>query len=365
MKKIIFHLNCLAKGGAERVVTNLAHQFADNGYEVIIATEWVADVEYKLKSNVKRIHVGLTEKDEKKHRGIQYILRIEKLRELIKKEKPDIVIAFMKKANYRATMAIIGIKIPIIFSVRMDPKQGYDSKMDRLFTKLFLERADGCVFQTRQQQKFFPKKIQKKSKIILNPINEKYIGRKIFSERSKQIVHVGRLVDFKNQISIVKAFQMIESDYPEHILKLYGEDSRDGTKETLEEYIKSNNLENRIYLMGDSDDLESEIEGSCLFILNSNDEGMPNALMEAMALGLPVISTDCDCGGPATLIRHMENGYLIPVKDTKKLEEAIRFMLDNPQKADEMGNEARKIKNIASGDEVFNQWKRYVDELSK
>ena len=89
-RKIVFHLNCLEQGGAERVVTNLANRFAKEGYQVIIATEWYGENEFQIDSEVRRVHVGLREGDERKHHLIQFLLRVKYLNQFLKKEKPDI-----------------------------------------------------------------------------------------------------------------------------------------------------------------------------------------------------------------------------------------------------------------------------------
>lgn len=97
MRKIVFHLNCLEQGGAERVVTTLANYFADGRYEVVIATEWVADNEFTIDERIRRVHVGLTEQQEKASSRRKFLYRIQNLRAFLKKEKPDMVIAFAKK----------------------------------------------------------------------------------------------------------------------------------------------------------------------------------------------------------------------------------------------------------------------------
>ena len=96
-RKIAFHLNCLEQGGAERVVSNLANQFAREGYEVLLATEWYGENEFSIDREVRRVHVGLREGDEKKSRIAQFLLRVKYLREFMKTERPDILIAFTKK----------------------------------------------------------------------------------------------------------------------------------------------------------------------------------------------------------------------------------------------------------------------------
>ncbi len=111
MRRIVFHLNCLERGGAERVVANLSGKFASHGYEVYIATEWQGEDEYEIDSRISRVHVGLTKRQEQDGRIKKFIDRIVNLRKFIKEVKPDIIIAFARKANYRALTAAIGTKI--------------------------------------------------------------------------------------------------------------------------------------------------------------------------------------------------------------------------------------------------------------
>ena len=157
MYKILFHLNCLEQGGAERVVSNLSNQFAKEGYEVIIATEWQGENEFQLDPKVRRIHAGLRENDDNKNKCVKVFLRHKYLREVIQNEQPDIVIAFAHKANYRALLSTIGMKVPVMISIRTDPVGHYDSLTDKIQIPLLFPRAAGCVFQTEGQREFFPK----------------------------------------------------------------------------------------------------------------------------------------------------------------------------------------------------------------
>ena len=112
-RKIAFHLNCLEQGGAERVVSNLSNRFVQNGYEVLVATEWQGEDEFWIDERVRRVHVGLRPGDEKKSRLTQFFLRIRYLKEFLKKEKPDILIPFARKALYRGLTAAYFMKIPV------------------------------------------------------------------------------------------------------------------------------------------------------------------------------------------------------------------------------------------------------------
>lgn len=365
MSKIAFHLNSLEQGGAERVVTNLAHQFYIEGHEVLIATEWNGNNEFKIDSGIRRVHVGLAETDEKKSRVARIVSRIVKLRNLIKKEKPDILIAFTRNVNYRALMATIGMKVPVIISIRTDPVGHYDSIADKIQIPLLFPRAAGCVFQTQGQREFFPDGTQKKSRIILNPINPKYIGVPKPERRTKTVVQSGRLVDFKNQLMLIRAFVKVHEKHPDYDLKIYGGDSFDGTKELLEALIAEKHAESYVTLMGASDSLEKELVDAAVYAFSSDWEGLPNALLEAMALGLPIVATDCPCGGPRTVMKDGENGLLIPIKDEDRMAEGICWLIEHPEEAEHMGDNARKIADIANGQAIFEQWRDYINELTK
>ncbi|MDD2970529.1 MAG: glycosyltransferase [Lachnospiraceae bacterium] len=363
MHKIVFHLNCLEQGGAERVVTNLAAQFAEDGYEVLVATEWTADNEFILDEKVRRVHVGLTEQDEKKSRIGKFFARIHNLIRMIETEKPDLVIAFAYKANYRALMATLQSQVPVLISVRTDPVGHYEAPWDKILIPWLYPKAAGCVFQTEGQRDFFQKKIQEKSRIILNPINEKYVGREKVTHRTKEIAHVGRLVDFKNQPLLIRGFAKVHEKYPDYTLKIFGGDSFDGTKEILEHTIRDCHVEDSVKLMGASDDLARETEHAAFFAFTSDWEGLPNVLMEAMALGLPCVATDCPCGGPRTIMEHEKNGLLIPIKDEDALVTAMCRLIEEPEFAEKLGDQARKLGEIANAHGIYVQWKDYVETI--
>lgn len=380
VNKIMFHLNSMGKGGAERVVSLLSGQFAEDDIEVIIATEWVEEDEYPLNPKIKRIHVGLDEKQEKASRLSKQWYRVVNLRKAIKEEKPDVIFSFCIKANYRATMATVGMDIPVIISVRSDPKVDYVGKKNELVNKLFLNKAAGCVFQTEEAQSFFDQVLQEKSTIICNPINDKFL-KAARQKPEKKIVCIGRLVECKNQMLLIKAFERILKKYPDYKLYFYGDCSEDDCKEKLQDYVnqakvtisdtndeqvsKVMNLKDTIRFMGVSNTLEKDIADAAMFVLPSDYEGMPNALMESMTLGLPCISTDCPCGGSRYWIEHMKNGQLFPVRDVDALEQAILYYIENPEKAEEMGQNAREKLKTATLDKVYVEWKKYMEQVVK
>jgi len=365
MSKIAFHLNCLCQGGAERVVSSLANQLCAMGEDVFIATEWQDENEFEIDKRIKRVHVGLREEDKKKGRITKFFLRIKYLKDFVREYKPDILIAFAQRANYRALMAAGNSDIPVVISIRTDPVGHYDALSDKIQIKWLFPKAAGCVFQTKGQKEFFYPYLQDNSRIILNPINPKYIGVPDVNETDKEkaVVHHARLVDFKNQPLLLRAFLRVHEKYPDYVLRLYGGDSGDGTKEILEDIISSNHAEKYIFLMGASDDLEHELPKGMIYVFSSDWEGLPNSVLEAMALGMPVISTDCPCGGPATIIRSMENGILVPIKDEQALADAMIKLIEDRDLALTLAKEAKNISDIANASAVASQWISYIHHI--
>lgn len=363
VRKIAFHLNCLEQGGAERVVSNLSNRFAASGYEVIIATEWQGEDEFQVSDKVRRVHVGLREEDKKKNRLVQFFLRIKYLHRFLKEEKPDILIPFARKALYRGLTAAYFIKIPVIISIRTDPVGHYDRPFDKVQIPFLFPRADGCVFQTEGAREFFAPRLQENSRVILNPLNPKYIGVPEPEKRSKTVVQSGRLVDFKNQVMLVRAFHEVHKKHPDYDLKIYGRDTGDGTKELLESTIAELNAQEYVHLMGASDSLEKDLADAALFAFSSDWEGLPNALMEAMALGLPIVATDCPCGGPRTIMTNEVDGLLIPIKDQKAMENGINRLIEDEELAKRLGREARRIAERANDEAIYEQWRTYIDEV--
>ena len=363
MESIAFHLNCLVKGGAERVVSNLANQFASQGIKVYVATEWQDEDEFELDPRVTRVHVGLRPEDDKKNRISKFFLRIKYLKEFVKEYHPQVLVAFAQRANYRALMAAGNSDVPVVVCVRTDPVGHYDAFSDKVQIKWLFPKAAGAVFQTTGQREFFKPYLQDNSTIILNPVNPKYFGLPKPEKREKVVMHHARLVDFKNQPLLCNAFVEVHKKHPDYVLKIYGPDSFDGTKDILDKIIADNHAEDYILLMGGSDELEKEVPKGAVYAFTSDWEGLPNSLLEAMAMGMPIVATDCPCGGPRTVMTDGKNGLLIPIKDKDALVEGLNKLIENPELAERLGEEAAKIEEITNAQAIFVLWRDYLDKV--
>ena len=357
-KRLMFYINTLGTGGAERVMTQLANRFSAEQYEVMLAVSFPVAEEYSLTDRVKKVY--LEEEKLEQSRLMRNITRIRKLRALCKDFKPDVLIAFMAEPNFRAILATIGLPVKTVVSVRNDPKREYAGKVGRFVGKYLLPMADGCVFQTEQAKAWFPKRLQKKSTIIMNAVAESFF--EIKREDPKDIVAIGRLSKQKNHDMLIRAFAKITDKHPKENLQLYG---KGDLEEHLRQLISELGLENRVFLKGATDNVPLVLKNAGIFVLPSDYEGMPNALLEAMAAGVPSISTDCPCGSPAMLIRQEENGLLVPVGGENAMADAMDRLLADVSFANALGKMAKTDAEMYRPENVFKLWRQYVESLLK
>ncbi|HKK83495.1 MAG TPA: glycosyltransferase family 4 protein [Atribacterota bacterium] len=356
-KKIAFYISTIRGGGAAKVMVNLANRFVTGNYDVSFITNFSASHEYELDDRIKRIN--LESKESEKGFLIKNLERCITLRRILKEMLPYVLISFMGENNFRALLASCFLKTHVIISVRNDPNKEYETKLLQLLAKCMYRIADGCVFQTSDAQAWFPKNIQKKSRIILNQVDKKFYETLLKPVR-KNIITCGRLSAQKNQILLINAFAKIAKKYPDENLIIYGEGV---LKDKLQNFIDELDLSNRVILAGATDNVNGVLSVARAFVLSSDYEGMPNALMEAMAMGLPVIATDCPCGGPKMLIKNGENGLLVPVNDVESLTESIKLVITNSELSEKMAANAKKTAELFEPDRVFNYWKSYLDKI--
>lgn len=354
---IMFYINSIHDGGAERVILQLAHRFSIAGYRSILVTSFVdGKFEYPVPEGVERISMETKEIAQSRLR--RNFGRILKLRQYCKKYKPVALISFMAEPNFRAICATIGLPVKSIVSVRNDPEREYNGKIGRLIGRYLLPLADGCVFQTEDAKVWFPQRLQKKSAVIMNEVAKVFFDTQYIGGRN--IVTLGRLTEQKNQTLLIRAFSEIAEKYPSSNLEIYG----DGPlRNTLEKQIKDLKMTNRIILMGATKNAASVLATAKLFVLSSNFEGMPNALMEALTIGVPSISTDCPCGGPKVLIDDGVNGLLISVDNKDELIHAMERLLSDEKSALMMGENAKKSSMRYHPDTIFDGWKRYIEHV--
>ena len=351
----------LNKGGAERVITNLCNEYlVKEGNRVTIITCINMQPQYSLNSRICHICLDNDSLQKNQNKIQRFIRRRKSLIKILDCNKPDILLCILPEPSFLALSCKRQFTFPMVVSVRSDPAMEYTFFPYKILMNYFYPQADGLIMQTKEAKEYFSNRIQEKAIVIPNPINMDAVRHSFEGTRRREIVAVGRLVPEKNYPLLIKAFNKISSKYPEYKLIIYGEGP---LRKQLEEMICGMDLEGKIILAGQRDNIFDLLYQSEMFVMTSSHEGMPNALMEAMALGLPVISTDCPCGGPRFLIQNEENGLLVPLRNEDALIQAIERLLENPDFGMQLGKQAEKIVNRLDPQKIYKMWDDYINRI--
>lgn len=355
-------IGALTKGGAERVLVNLADYFAGKGYRVTMVTQYRKENEYPLNEKVKRVISDISPEETTGNRLINFERRFRKLRNIWKSERPDVILSFIGKNNMMAILTSRFLKIPAAVSVRAEPGEEYYNSWMRFMARHLFARADGVVLQTRRCFDFFPEKVRRKAVILQNPVSAVFFKERYDGVREKTIVAVGRVDENKNHEMIIRAFGEIAKEFPDYKLVIYGEGE---CRQRLLALVRERGLSEQILLPGSIDNVADAIYRARIFVLSSNSEGVPNTLIEAMVMGLTVIATDCPCGGPADLIENGKNGILTQVGDAESLRDHLRRLLEDTKRADGLGMEAAKTAGAYRPENVYGAWEKFLLSLVK
>lgn len=352
MKCVIF-IGSMEGGGAEKVVKNLSEKLFRDGYLVNIILYYDREVFYLIDDNIE---ITVIEKNTKSKNAVINAIW---LRNYLIKNNIDILISFLAVFNILAVVASMGTNIPLIVADRNDPRKIPTNLVLRLCRNLAYTFANGVVLQSEYNREYFSKRIKRKSKIIYNPLNiNDEVGKALTEKKHKYIITVGRLVPQKNQKMLIKAFIKFHNNHPEYTLIIYGEGNE---RAKLEKYIKDNNVEKNVYLPGQKKDILNEILKAEIFVLSSNYEGMPNALAEAMGVGLPVISTKVS--GATELITDGVNGLLVDINDVEGLFLALERYASDLVLRKKCAEKAVKVTELLSNDKIIDQWEAYIVSL--
>lgn len=343
MRDVIIVTGSMMRGGAEGVIATVANGLAQRGWNVHIIAILVDACDYDLVPSVEYINIS----KEKNNQILDTPRLVLMLRKIVKRIQPEAVFSFMVTINIVTWIATRGLKAKFIPSERNDPGKGRNMVVKRL-QSIAYAAADTTVFQTTRAKEFFSQRIQKRSVVIPNPLRE--MPEAVYRQTNR-IVTVGRLTNQKNQKLLIEAFETIHKEYPDFLVDIYGEGSM---KEELQQLIDVKGLSCLVHLCGKVENVPECIRDAYMFILPSDYEGLSNALLEAMGIGLPCISTNC--AGADDAIQDGINGLIVPTGNRTAMESAMRQLIENPEKTIEMGKMARSSMKRYNVERVVNQW---------
>ena len=349
MKRHIFFIGTLRNGGAERVVSILASKMAEQGMDTEILMYYDKPVFYEISPKVKLTVVEKESGTKSKGKNLLWIRKYFK-------EHAKVVISFLAPFNIMAIAANLGSGTPIIVADRNDPTKVPSKFVVRKVRDFLYRFADGIVVQTQKNKAYFSKAVQKKSTVIYNPVDLKeYAGIALSTPKEKKIVTAGRLMPQKNQKMMIRAFAEVLDTHPDYELVIYGDGPSEGE---LKELVKQLGITENVSLPGNVKDLHERIKSAEMFVLSSDYEGMPNALIEAMCLGLPSISTKVS--GATDLIEDKSNGMLVDQNDQAGLTEAFQMLIENQELTTVIAKNSVKLNEDLELSKIMNQWIAFI-----
>lgn len=342
-KNILVMVNSLSRGGAQRVACRLASGLTAQ-YNVALLYGSNARYCYPLDPNVEVLTIPALNFDPG-----EIVSRL-MVRTIKKNLQIDLAISLMLRMNQLNVLS--KGKERVIVSERNNPVLAHPETFGE--TKKIYARADHVVFQTREVQSLYDSKTQAHSTVLPNPVS---VSVEAAAVPSKKIVNAARLHKNKNQEMLIRAFAGFSQRHPEYTLEFYGDGSM---RETLRDLALCLGIKDKVIFHGNVNDIHEQIADAACFVLSSNVEGMPNALLEAMMMGLPCISTDCT--GAKEVIRDGWNGLLVKVGDEAGLRDALEKMTASPEFAGMCGKNAKITAQDFSLETVIEQWIRLFEK---
>lgn len=406
-KELIITFSCYGIGGAQRRAFALANNFAENGFDVYVLA-FLGDDSTMSKDNYfnidKRIKLILIPEYYEKHKNDKIVVKYEKkakrqialLKKLqyifkssenILKEINFYINSLRKSCGLKSFLlshqdAIIinfgfavydityfstkGLNCKIIYA-ETNASNGYKSKRFFDLIKKKIKKADSFVFQTVEEKAEHDLSQNKKAYVIHNPIKPN-LPQPYEGTRNKTIVNFCRLSRQKNLLLLIQAFEKLHNEFTDYKLELYADTSTASDSEYKEElmsYIYSKNLTDCVFLFPPSSDIHNIILKSAMFVSSSDYEGISNSMIEAMAIGLPCVCTDCGGGGAREMISDGENGLLVPVGDAEALKNAMVRMITEDGLAEKCSKNAVKIRETHSIENISEKWLEVIKSINK
>lgn len=344
-------------GGADRRLIDLANALEKNGNEVILYLMSNDNYQgYEIHKSIKLECIAKKSRIPK----TQWLSNVFSLRKKLKEDKIDLAVSFLFPINIQLMIAKKGTRVKTVISERGDPNKQPERGIWKLLRDMTYPQTDGMVFQTQGARKYYVDRIKLDGRVIHNPVD---IGETVATPANNRIISsIGLLEPHKNQRRLIYAFSIFAKTHPAYRLRICGGGY---LEEELKAYAESLKIGDKIIWMGKIPDAYKVIAEDDFFVLSSDFEGMPNALMEAMAMGMPCISSDCVPGGARELIEDGQNGLLSILDDGEDLAKKMTLYADDPMFAAKMGENAVLLKQTHSSDGIYSQWISYIEEIIK
>ena len=394
-KKVVMVMPHMVGGGAERVAAQIMNKLNERGYDTrFILTSAKKNEVVRSDLNEKTQLILLTEEMkaetvgqkiahlptraystffgklyEKQGKYVpasigkatiewQYHREIKWLRNYLKQNPDMTVIAFSQPAMPIIVLAADKLPNKVIISERADPNRLMKKRYGKPFIEKYYTRADAAVFQTEDAKSVYPEAVSKKGTVIFNPLKDN-LPQPYHGERNKDITTFCRISNQKNLPLLVEAFSQVHSKHPEYTLRIIGDAPNEEGREVLQaidQQLDKLNLNESVKLEPFMKNVHEAVIKDAMYANSSDYEGISNAMLEAMAIGMPVVCTDCPIGGAKATINDGENGLLVPIQNAEALASAMNRMIEDNELADKLSHNASQIREELSLDKITEKW---------
>ncbi len=352
---VVYVINTLQVGGAAKILKFVIKK-TRHLFEKVYVITTDDDMQMDLGENVIHVHNRVTSSVMKK--GVWRATAIKNIRMVINEVRPLLVFAFISDIAVTARLATLGQKIIFISAERGDP---YTLPVYwKPLVKFTYACSNYCIFQTETARDFFSNNVAKKSFVIPNPYIKERGVLPYYGERKKTIVSAGRFSSEKCFDLLIQAFAMVHQKHPSYRLILYGDGQE---REYYEDLVRDLGIGEHVSFPGYVENIPSHIREEGIFVLSSKYEGIPNALIEAMSMGLPTVSTDCTPGGPRYLTDNGRRGALVPVGDVGAMVKAITNIIESPELATEYSEMTKEIIPLLDADIIGERWVDVINSI--
>lgn len=401
MKQIVFVIGNYKNGGVAMRSTNLANAFAERGYkctllsmggisnnlffsfhknvnlislneyfdnnkdnEEVISDRKKVGKKIDFYKKLRRVTGAFKNLDVSLDNKIKELRRCEKMRSYMINNTESVYIPFGVSYLEIVCSASYDIAPQIIFAEKnasqlelpKDPQ-----KRKAIFS--YIERADGVIVQTEDEASYYSDYAKRNLAVIHNPVKaglpEPYYG-----ERRKTVVNFCRISKQKNLPLLIEAFELLHKDYPEYTLEIYGnavEKYEEDLRDNLISELRESGRDDYIKILPPSAQIHSIIRDYAMFVSSSDFEGLSNSMVEAMAIGMPCVCTDCLGGGAKEMIKDGENGLLVPMNDAEALYKAMKRFVEDKELSDKCAENAAKVREELSVDKIAEKWLEVIE----
>lgn len=355
---IVLVIGALGAGGAERVAATLVNAWAARGHSVTLVSTFSGRGEcfYPLSENVKVVYladrVGTTKKN-----LISSVKRFFALRRIFRESGADVFVSFLLHVNIAAIVASRLLGVPMVACEHSNPIASKRTSRQKLLARLVYPWA--TVLTVLTESVVSPIKAQipglKRVAVMPNPLPDDVMHfRRVDSASTrKRLIAVGRLQELKQFDVLIDMFAALADNFPEWDLCIWGDGHQ---RLALEKQVRQLGLDDRVILAGSTREIWAEMASAHAFALTSRFEGLPMAMMEAMAVGLPCVAFDCP-SGPRELTSNGRDGLLVPAGDAARFQaELARVMADDALRKELGDKAAASVRGRYSVDSVLAEW---------